>query len=595
MPDADPDPFFSPFKVHSAPSRCCADFDDRSIDNGSSCSSGSTKINRLSSLDLLSDDPIFESDISPCGAALLSRPGNVEAAALREEISPFKPTASRGSVLEEYLDKLNRGGLVYPQTSEIDAVTLTKKIPVREPQQSGSSALAHSPNGLDDNGEIAPEYSSAGPVNLTEETSLREIPEYDGSVLDAYLCGLNNDSMSPPKVDGHVNSVQPADSMRCDSDASILTARWAPPTKVPLTIGPAPFTESSVTRCGTPLENSCREVETWDSAVTICTTASIFKDGKVIVHYHIDMTVVVPKVHMSTNRVRLSIMVSNGLRSSCIKEMMPGLSSLSFEEDGLAQSSPYEDHEIVVLRNACDLRLPLKLYFSFTYPPRNHHCFITTVPTFRPNQGTTLSEKIFINKPSTPLIIKPLARNHLSCWKSRFNSTTQVTRFERVRMPRLYPEALRDDIHLRIMDPRPVFFESLHGLDPSDVVWNLNIVVEEAIGGTIECDLSFNVEVGVGNPVVVLNARGWRPKYFAIDSRLVTEQSGAWGTNEEGYVALYKEGSMTHGPIRIETHWEEPKDRVSVDGDNPADIPLPILMDLRVVGGRLACRLNESE
>ncbi|KAL2040893.1 hypothetical protein N7G274_006351 [Stereocaulon virgatum] len=593
VPDTDTNPSFSPSKVHSAPGRCFADYDDRSVDNGSSCSSGSTKILRLSSLDLLSDDPIFESDISPCGAALLSRPGNVEAAALREETLPVKPTASRGSVLEEHLNQHNRGGLVYPHISELDAVTLTKEIPLREPQQSGSSALAHSPNELDDDGEIAPEFSNVGPVNLMEETSLRETPEYDGSVLDGYLCELNNDSMSPPRIDGHVDSVQPADSMRCDSQASILTARWAPHTEVSPTIGPVPFTESSVMRCGTPLENSCHEVETWDSAVTVCTTASIFKDRKVIVHYHVDMTVVVPKIHMSTDRVRLTIMVSNGLRRSCIKEMMPGLSSLCFEEDGLAQSSPYEDHELVVFRNACDLRLPLKLYLSFTYPSQSHHAFITTVPTFRPKQGTTLSEKIFINKPSTPLIIKPLARNHLSCWKSRFNSTTQVTRFERARMPRLYPEDLRDDIHLRITDPRPVFFESLHDLDPSDVVWNLNIVVEEAIGGKVECDLSFNVEVGVGNPVVVLNARGWRPKFFAIDGRLVTEQSGAWGTNEDGYVALYKEGSMTHGPIRIETHWEEPKDRVSVDGDNPADITLPILMDLRVVGGKLACRLSE--
>lgn len=229
-------------------------------------------------------------------------------------------------------------------------------------------------------------------------------------------------------------------------------------------------------------------------------------------------------------------MVSNGLQASQARNLEPGLSSLFFEE---AVPSP-EDQEIIVDRDTCDLELPLKLYLIFAYPLQRHHYVVATVPTFRPPQGTTLSKEVFIDKPSRPLIIKPLARDHLSSWKPKPSPGSHATRFERVPMPRLYPKEFKDDIRIKIMDPSPVWFESLSNLDPCELVRNLDITGEEVLGARLKCELSFNSEVGKRNPVVALDAHGWRPKYFAIDGRPVTEQAGAWRENKKEYVAFYK-------------------------------------------------------
>ena len=229
-------------------------------------------------------------------------------------------------------------------------------------------------------------------------------------------------------------------------------------------------------------------------------------------------------------------MVSNGLQASQARNLEPGLSSLFFEE---AVPNP-EDQEIIVDRDTCELELPLKLYLTFAYPLQRHHYVVATVPTFRPPQGTTLSKKVFIDKPSQPLIIKPLARDHLSSWKPKPSPGSHATRFERVPMPRLYPKEFKDDIRMKIMDPSPVCFESRSNLDPCELVWNLDITGEEVLGARLECELSFNSEVGKRNPVVALDAHGWRPKYFAIDGRPVTEQAGAWRENKKEYVAFYK-------------------------------------------------------
>ena len=473
IPDTDPKPNFSPFEVYSAPSRRFADVDDQLVDNGSSCSRGSTKILRLSTLDLWSEDTMFDLEDSPSKAVLSSRPRHVGAAALREK------------------------------------------------------------------------------------TPLDKLPDFGGSVLEDYLCELDDNAVDPPKV---------------DEQASVATE------------------STPVAGSETRLNDSIHRVKSWDSAITVCTTASISEDGRVSVRHHVDMIVVVPKVYIPEERVRLSIMVSKGLQASEVRNLEPGLSSLFFEE---AVPNP-EDQEIIVDRDTCDLELPLKLYLTFSYPLQRHHYVVATVPTFRPHQGTTLSEKVFIDKPSRPLVIKPLARNHLSSWKSKSSPGSHVTRFERVPMPRLYPEEFKDDIRIKIMDPSPVCFESLSDLDPCELVWNLDITVEEVLGARLECDLSFNLEVGKRNPVVALDAHGWRPKYFAIDGRLVTEQAGAWRENEKGYVAFYKREAMAHGPIRVETHWQEPK-KENFNSASKADIPLPRVTDLRIVGGRLTCKEDKSE
>ena len=51
---------------------------------------------------------------------------------------------------------------------------------------------------------------------------------------------------------------------------------------------------------------------------------------------------------------------------------------------------------------------------------------------------------------------------------------------------------------------------------------------------------------------------------------------------------------MVHGPIRVETHRQEPK-KENIHSASKADIPLRRVTDLRVVGGRLTCKVDKSE
>ena len=557
LPNAEPKSTLSPIELGSAPSPRFADVDNHLGDNGSSCSSGSMKILGLSTLDLSSDDTSFDLEASPSKGVMSSRCPNIGVSMLLEKIPGGIFPESGGSVLEDYLC------------------------------------------GLNENGVSPSEISSVGAFAIPEKKTLDNDLEPQCWVMEDFLCEPNASGSvpMPPAADKQACLVPLPDSTRCESQASVLTARLTPATESTLTTESACVPDSTlVARSEINVKDTIHEVKSWDSAITICTSASTFKDEKILVQHHVQMTVIVPKVYIAAERVRLSIMVSNGLQAGHVRHLETGHSSLSFEEDPPLHGfvSP-KDQEIIVSRDTCDLELPLQLYFSFAYPSQRNHCIVATVPTFRPHQGMTLSEIVFIDKPSLPLTLKPLARDHLSGWKTRASSASHATRFERVDVPRLYPEGFRDDVRIMIIDPSPVCFESLSELQPCDVVRNLDVTVEEVLDGQLECDLSFNLEVGHQNPVVTLDAHGWRPKYFVIDGRLVTEQTQAWRENEQGYMALLEQEGMAKGPIRVETHWQEPESIRLFNEGCMKDLPLPRITDLRVVGGRLTCKVDKRE
>ena len=344
------------------------------------------------------------------------------------------------------------------------------------------------------------------------------------------------------------------------------------------------------------VKDTVHPIDSWKSSVKLCTNFLNHHDGRIQINHHARMTVVVPKLYIAAERTKLSIIVSNGIRGKHEMLLGPGQYSLFFQEDlSSADITSSKEGEIIIVRDTCDLDLPLNLYLTLTYHLRDPQFMVALLPTFRPRKGETLSEVVALTHPSPPLAMKPLSRGDFSTWKEVTRSFAHATYFERVNMPRLYPEGFKDDISIKIWAPSPVFFNCLDSLQPCDLVWNFDMTVEEVIGGTIECDMCFSFQVGEADRLVSIDPHGWVPKYFVVDGRLASEQAGEWRENEKGLLTLFRRSGMARGPIKIETHWQEPSDIASSNHDNTLDLPLPRVTDLKVVGGGLTCQLGKSK
>ena len=344
------------------------------------------------------------------------------------------------------------------------------------------------------------------------------------------------------------------------------------------------------------VEDTVYPIDSWKSSVKLCTTFLNHHDGRIQINHHARMTVVVPKLYIAAERTKLSIIVSNGIRGKHEMLLGPGQYSLFFQEDlSSADMTSSKEGEIIIVRDTCDLDLPLNLYLTLTYHLRDPQFMVALLPTFRPRKGETLSEVVALTHPSPPLAMKPLSRGDFSTWKEVTRSFAHATYFERVNMPRLYPEGFKDDISIKIWAPSPVFFNCLDSLQPCDLVWDFEMTVEEVIGGTIECDMCFRFQVGEADRLVSIDPHGWAPKYFVVDGRLASEQAGEWREDEKGLLTLFRRSGMARGPIQVETHWQEPSDIASSNHDNTLDLPLPRVTDLKVVGGGLTCQLDKSK
>ena len=380
----------------------------------------------------------------------------------------------------------------------------------------------------------------------------------------------------------------PVDSTRPEDHASVIEAQ---PVSAPI----PPSSAQDLVDLG-HVKDTVHLIDSWESSVKLCTTFLNDHDGRIQINHHARMTVIVPKLYIATERTKLSIIVSNGIRGKHEMLLGPGQYSLFLREDlSSADTTSSKEGEIIIVRDTCDLDLPLNLYLTLTYRWRDPHFMVTLLPTFRPRKGATLSEVVALTHPSPPLAMKPLSRGDFSTWKELTSSFGQATYFERVNMPRLYPKGLKDDIPIKIWTPSPVFFNCLNNLQPCDLVWNFDMTVEKVIGGTIECDMNFSLQFGEADRLVCIDPHGWAPKYFVIDGRLATEQAGEWREDEKGLLTLFRRSGMVRGPLQIETHWQEPSDIASSNHGNSLDLPLPRVTDLKVVGGGLTCKLDKSE
>ena len=340
---------------------------------------------------------------------------------------------------------------------------------------------------------------------------------------------------------------------------------------------------------------SALEIATWDCTVTLSTVATVAGNGRLHVHHLALVSVIKPMEELHSERVSLSLVVANALRTDHKCSLALGQSSLLFKED-VSQPGffPREGVELIIVRDSCDLKKPLNLYFAFTYPSPGHF-FMASLPTFRPKEGWPLSEIVFITEPQPPLSMRTFIRDPLSSWKIRHHPISQVTCYERINLPRLNPAGFQDYIQMRILQLDCVCFRALRGSTLSKFVWKLDITVHELHEGQTECRVSFFVEVGAATTLVSLIPHDWAPLYFIIDGCVATKKSGECWKDNEGHITILKQPHMGFGSILVETYWQGPQKYGSHNIHSTEKIILPRIADHKVLGGRISCRANDSK
>lgn len=334
------------------------------------------------------------------------------------------------------------------------------------------------------------------------------------------------------------------------------------------------------------------EIATFDCTVKLSTVATITGNGRLHVHHLALLSVIMPTEELDVKKVSLSFLVANALRNDLKRSLGPGQSSILFKED-VSQPGFFlgEGAELVIVRDSCDLEKPLNLYFAFTYPsPCQFE--MASLPTFRPKEGRSLSEVVFVAEPLPPLRMTTSIKDPLSSWKLCHHPVSHVTCYERIDRPRPYPPGFQDSIEMRILELDPVRFRALGHSTLSSVIWKLDLTVHVLPKEQLECRMSFFLEVGAAMALVSLVPHGWVPRYFIVDGRVATEKGGECWKNKEGHITVFKKDHMAPGPIMVETCWQGPPKPGKNDGYSAVNTPLPRIVDRKVLEGRLTCRDN---
>ena len=340
---------------------------------------------------------------------------------------------------------------------------------------------------------------------------------------------------------------------------------------------------------------SAFEIATFDCTVKLSTVATVTSNGNLHVNHLVLLSVVAPMEESESLKVGLSFLVTNALHENCIHSLGASQSSILFKQDVYQPGLfPHEGAELIVVRDRCDVEKPISLYFTFVYPSPCPSV-TTSLPTFRPKEGRSLSELVFIAEPLPSLSMKTFINDPLSSWKLCDHPLSQVTCYERIDLPRLYPTGFKDDIQMRLVKLAPVRFQTLGNSSLSGFVQKLEITVYDRAGEQMECEMSFVLEIGATTALVSLDPYGWEPRYFIVDGRVATENGGECWIDKEGHITIFRNAHMANGPIMVETYWQGPPKQGELDDHSTVYLPLPRVMDRKVLGGKLTCQDNECK
>ena len=354
-------------------------------------------------------------------------------------------------------------------------------------------------------------------------------------------------------------------------------------------------------------KDSIRYINSWNTAVTLYTVPKWSRDEGTQMKHHASLTFELPDHDIFAEKVKFSIIVKCG----------PGRNySFDTDEDSVHLTNDYglksgaglhvSEAEITIVRSIRNLSHPIDLFFALGHADMEY--MTMTLPTFRPKAGNVLSERMMLLKTSPPLFLDYLARGQFSTWKMTENHKGEETWIclDRIEVPRLFPDGLKDNAMVRVRKLYPVHFEVLEAWDspltpehPSNIIQDLEIKIEKVFGEELECRMGLKIRVGSSCRLLTIDDHDWTPKFFVIDGNLATQNAGEWRENEDGYKTLFKSSTMSAGQmVKLEMHWKELviSDEFKSEGAEKTRIEynIPRILGKIILGGDLLCRIDEG-
>lgn len=346
-------------------------------------------------------------------------------------------------------------------------------------------------------------------------------------------------------------------------------------------------------------------IMSWDASISLHTTPTWSKGQRVQLKHHAIVKMEQPKKDIFAEQVGFSFHVKQGPLLSRKYSLGANQCSVYIAEDADQRDSSARNAsaKITIYRDTEDLGLPLDVYFASSYTPEDQAT--VALPTLYPTGGKVLTESILLTKPSTPLIVEHVERAFFSSWKK--TDITQgsycILRFDRVELPQLFPDGLKDDVIIRVRELCPVQFSALETLEDSSVpaktsspIWNLDIQIDRVCDQNLVCRMSLIVEVDENSErLLTFDAHNWVPELSFIDGRLATHTAGEWRESEDGYLTLLKSPAMSNGQIvRIEMRWKElivAGESFKSDGMATSNVEyqVPTVIGKSILGGSLKC------
>ena len=353
------------------------------------------------------------------------------------------------------------------------------------------------------------------------------------------------------------------------------------------------------------LQAEINHVREWNSNVAISSSLAYKFGHGTCMKNHASLSIEPTGKDTFARRASFSVLVRNGPPSGGIYKLDSGQCSVKL--------CPYENTvtdfdrtvEIWIERDQQDMEKPLRLEFTCLY--YSIHETSILLPVVFPKVGKVLSEKIWIEKPSLPLVLNPVIRKFLSTWtvNEQMVGGREVLCFLRMEMPSRYPNALSDDAIIRLRSHHPVSFLGLEVPDEFEqvekclgIVPLVNYVVDIVPRQRLECRMTFDLEVGTHQHLLKIEALEWVPKYALINGRICSQENPCWWEAGD-HLCLFKTPSMMAGDI---LHIEMAFIMIGQLNDSASQRDqfiklngtLPRITDKVIFGGDLVCNIDDA-
>ncbi|KAL8827907.1 MAG: hypothetical protein Q9170_006827 [Blastenia crenularia] len=351
----------------------------------------------------------------------------------------------------------------------------------------------------------------------------------------------------------------------------------------------------------------------WTGAVTIYSTMCGKQTFGMNVKHNASLTVKFPHDDVFAKRVVFAILIKNGPQHTRLYRMKSGQSLVQLPESKYTANQMQDPVEILFERDFQDMGMRLGVEFACNYADATEASI--ALPVISPNLGNLLSENIWLLKPSEPLKLHAVcSRPYLSTWNisKRTLGKRELLCFNRVEMPKLFPNDLADDPVVHVRRLRPVWFNGFPEPEEDfinradalcDIIKSLHMAVDIVHRKRLECRLFFDLEVGSKQRLVRIDAPGWQPNYALINGRLCTNRTAQWLV-EDLQQCLFQQPWMVPGTtLQIEVSFV-----VNTDFDEclwtgkpvrpgqwvETAYPLPMITDKIILGGNLTCSHHDT-